>query len=222
MRRALTGTDDPRRALQENGGLADLWFVDEGDIHCHPILVPSCLMIPTTKLESSKIRRNQKSSATSQTWTQLHPGAFAGLCLYSGRWKQHGRSRCGTLAAHRGPTLGRCTVPGPADRICFFFRESLGVSRVNHILRVHTRSCKRNELMRLGRGPLRGSSRGSRRTVRSKRHSAQAGHRAQEGAGHRRSCTSRCTHCSQTANLGYDSRCSHSQTSPETTFGDPP
>ena len=39
----LAGAHDPQHALHENGGLADLWYVDEGDIMCHPILVPSCL-----------------------------------------------------------------------------------------------------------------------------------------------------------------------------------
>ena len=52
-----------------------------------------------------------------------------------------------------------------------------------------TRSCKRNELLRsttrLGKGPLRGSSRDSRRTVRSNRHSAQASPGSvTESAGH--------------------------------------
>ena len=32
--------DDPRHALQENGGVADLWYMDDGDILCHPVLVP--------------------------------------------------------------------------------------------------------------------------------------------------------------------------------------
>ena len=35
----LTGTHDPRHALQKNGGLADQWYMDDGDIMCHPILV---------------------------------------------------------------------------------------------------------------------------------------------------------------------------------------
>ena len=34
----LTGAHDPH-ALQNNGGLADLWFMDDGDIMCHPIVV---------------------------------------------------------------------------------------------------------------------------------------------------------------------------------------
>ena len=36
----LTGADDPRNALQENGCLADLWYMDDGDILCHLVLVP--------------------------------------------------------------------------------------------------------------------------------------------------------------------------------------
>ena len=30
---------DPQHALQKNGGSADQWFMDDGDIMCHPILV---------------------------------------------------------------------------------------------------------------------------------------------------------------------------------------
>ena len=36
-------TDDPRHALQKNGGRADLWYMDDADTLCHPILVPSYL-----------------------------------------------------------------------------------------------------------------------------------------------------------------------------------
>ena len=39
----LTGAHDPQRALQISGGLADQWYMDDGDIMCHPILVPSFL-----------------------------------------------------------------------------------------------------------------------------------------------------------------------------------
>ena len=39
----LTGDDGPRHALQEHGGLADLWHMDGGDVVCHPILLPSYL-----------------------------------------------------------------------------------------------------------------------------------------------------------------------------------
>ena len=39
----LTRAHDPQHALQKNAGLADLWYMDDGDIMCHPILVPSFL-----------------------------------------------------------------------------------------------------------------------------------------------------------------------------------
>ena len=35
----LTGADDPRLALQENGRLAGLGYMDDGDIMCHPVLM---------------------------------------------------------------------------------------------------------------------------------------------------------------------------------------
>ena len=35
----LTGAHHPRHTLQKNGGLADQWYMDDGDIMCHPILV---------------------------------------------------------------------------------------------------------------------------------------------------------------------------------------
>ena len=33
------GADDPRHAVQENGGPADQWYLDDGDILCHTILI---------------------------------------------------------------------------------------------------------------------------------------------------------------------------------------
>ena len=39
----LTGAHDPRHALQKSGGLADQWYMDDGDILCHQILVPTHL-----------------------------------------------------------------------------------------------------------------------------------------------------------------------------------
>ena len=34
-----TGAHDPQLALQKNGGLADHWHMDGGDIMCRPVLV---------------------------------------------------------------------------------------------------------------------------------------------------------------------------------------
>ena len=39
----LTGADDLRHALQRHEDLLDLWYMDDGDILCHPVLVPSFL-----------------------------------------------------------------------------------------------------------------------------------------------------------------------------------
>ena len=39
----LTRADDPRHVLQKHGDLADFWYMDDGDILCHPSLVPSYL-----------------------------------------------------------------------------------------------------------------------------------------------------------------------------------
>ena len=38
-----TGAHDPRHKIQKKGGLADLWYMDDCDIMCHPTLVPSHL-----------------------------------------------------------------------------------------------------------------------------------------------------------------------------------
>ena len=106
----LTRPDDPRHALHENGGLADLWYIDDGDILCHPpdlgfVLLGMNFMRPTPKLEQGEIRRRQKSSTTSQTWTQPHPNGKLTRCdcmpvstvaagsntlgVAVGHWEQH-------------------------------------------------------------------------------------------------------------------------------------
>ena len=36
----LTRAHDPKHALQKNGGVADQWYMDEGDIMSHPTMVP--------------------------------------------------------------------------------------------------------------------------------------------------------------------------------------
>ena len=39
LQKKVTGADDTRHALQEIGGLADCWDLDDGDIVYHPALV---------------------------------------------------------------------------------------------------------------------------------------------------------------------------------------
>ena len=58
----LTGADDPQHALQKNGGLADLWDMDDGDIMCHPIFAPFFLQefdVANTKVGAQ--RNSQKT-----------------------------------------------------------------------------------------------------------------------------------------------------------------
>ena len=58
----LTGADDPRHASQENGGLADLWYTDAGDILCHPILEPSNLQELDEANDKVGAERNPQST----------------------------------------------------------------------------------------------------------------------------------------------------------------
>ena len=39
----VTGADDPRHAVQKDGGPADLEYMDDSDIMCYLVLVPSYL-----------------------------------------------------------------------------------------------------------------------------------------------------------------------------------
>ena len=50
--------DDPRHAIQENGGLADQWYLDGGDILCHPILVLPYLQAFDTANDEIGAERN--------------------------------------------------------------------------------------------------------------------------------------------------------------------
>ena len=50
---------DPQHALQKNGGLADHWYMDDGDIVCHPLLVlPFCR---TSTLPTPESERNPRT-----------------------------------------------------------------------------------------------------------------------------------------------------------------
>ena len=58
----LIGADDPRCALQENGGLADHWYLDDGYIPCDPILelpYPQALDAANAKIGAE---RNQQKT----------------------------------------------------------------------------------------------------------------------------------------------------------------
>ena len=64
----------PQHALQTNGGLADLWCMDDGDITCHPILVRlSCrnLTSPTAQSRSGvELPENISHLLRERPWMQ--------------------------------------------------------------------------------------------------------------------------------------------------------
>ena len=150
---------------------------------------PNCknLTLPTKKWERSEIHRIQKLSTEpgrgparveSRHWEQLEVavgpvGKFIADQLLT---------KADVIRAMR-ERVQLCQ-----DQLTEFalFRACLGVSRINHISGcTATQSCMRNGLlkstMRLDKGRLRGSSHTHRRAV---------GHRVQEGARRRQSCTS--------------------------------
>ena len=52
-----TGAHDPRHMLQKSGGLADQWYMDDGDLMCHPSLVLPILQdfdVATTRVGAER------------------------------------------------------------------------------------------------------------------------------------------------------------------------
>ena len=58
-----TGAHDPRHALQKNEGLADQWYMDDGDSMCLPILVLSYLQ--NFEVANARVRSLSGSRAIS-------------------------------------------------------------------------------------------------------------------------------------------------------------
>ena len=128
----LTVADDPQRALQENGGLADLWYVDDGDTRLHPILVPSYLQ--EFDVANAKVReeRNlQKNGSHSQrkrlrfraSRMEVSRSAEPGPSphSHSGKPDTWSGGRTATRTSSGRPSSNarkRSAVSGPADRIC--------------------------------------------------------------------------------------------------------
>ncbi len=149
---------DPRHEIQAFGGVADFWYLDDGDILCDPMLVcPLLQRYDRTDAEVGGLRNRPKSEV-------IYMVDEATLALYADPWQLE---TVKTLAAVRTPdesglTLGVTTGSAEAveeqlqqkvsvvkaihERIAVcsdvqtehvLSRQSLGVSRVNHILRVH-------------------------------------------------------------------------------------
>ena len=133
----LTGTHDPQHALQKNGGLTDLWYMDDGDIVCHPILVQTYLQ--EFDLANAKVRAERNPQKTGVIY-YVHDLGAASL-----EWRNcdvQNMARVSTVTAGSitpGVTVGprqciadplgqsrrhainartRPALPGPADGIC--------------------------------------------------------------------------------------------------------
>ena len=142
----LTGTNDPRRVLQMNGGLADLWYMDDGDILCHPILVPSWLQeFDVANAKVGAERNPQKTEvihyvndlgAAPSEWRIRDVRNMAQVTTVTA-----GSITLGVAAGSiADQLLGRTDVTRAMhERVQEFalLRVGLGVGRTNHIQRVH-------------------------------------------------------------------------------------
>ena len=146
----------PRHALQENGGLADQWYVDDGDILCHPILVPSYLQKFDGANDSIGAERNPQKTEVIYCVKELD-AASPGWKIDEVRLLASASTVAAgsnTLRVAMGPRqviadqlLAKADVTrAMRERVqpcqdartdLALLRESLGVSRINHLLRVH-------------------------------------------------------------------------------------
>ena len=107
----LTRADDPQHTLQKNGGLADLWHKDDGDIMHHPILVPSYLQ--KFDVANARVGVERNPQKTEVIYNMNNPDAAAlerrvpevPKSPQSQREARHSGG-CRTATAHRGPAFG--------------------------------------------------------------------------------------------------------------------
>ena len=149
---------DPRLELQKNGGLADFWYLDDGDIMCDPSMV-----LPF--LDAFDSQNVLVGAERNMTKTQVIYYATPDLLASRAHeWRLDDvKSKASISCAADGVlTLGVMTGPAVSVtsqleqktkvvramhervKLCHdsqtefvLARESLGVGRVNHILRVH-------------------------------------------------------------------------------------
>ena len=176
----------------------EVWEVDDRDILCHPILVPSYLQeFDDANDKIGAVRNPQKTEVIYYV---------ADLAAAPPEWKVDEVRKLASVstAATGSNTLGVAVGPrqfikdqrqAKADviralhervQLCqdpqtefALLRESLGVRRINHILRLHGRAILQDKRAadmydEVGQRSLERFFPGSRRTLRSKRHSAQA------------------------------------------------
>ena len=152
----LIGADDPRHAFQENGGLADFWCCDDGDILCNPMLVLPYLQ--ALDIANAKIgaEPNQQKTEVIYHVSNLNTAPLDRKIndvrpLASVDTAVHGNITLGVAVGPRQCVTDQLLANADVNwamhervQLCQdpqtefpVLRESLGVSRINHILRVH-------------------------------------------------------------------------------------
>ena len=152
----LIGADDPRYALQENGGLADFRYLDDGDIQCHPMLVLPNLQAFDAANTQIVTERNSQQTEVIHCISDLDAGPLDWQIndvrpLASVAKAVHGNSTLGVAVGPVGCVTDQLlakadVIHDMTERVQLsqdpqtefaFFRESEGVTRINHVLRVH-------------------------------------------------------------------------------------
>ena len=151
-------TPSPEHEIQANGGLADFWYLDDGDVMCDPrLVVPFLSAFDKANTRAGAVRNQEKTEViyyATQGQLQAAPVDWrmeevAGLARVLSA-----ADPSVTLGVATGPAGGvrkqvedkAKVVQAMADRIgvCsdaqtehVMFKQSLGVCRLNLILRVH-------------------------------------------------------------------------------------
>ena len=131
--------------MQKKGGLADLWYMNDGDILCHPIFVPSDLQEFDVAVAKVGAERNwmqrllSGGSATCRIWPKspqlpLEASHLESLSDLDSTSRTSSWAKADVIrAVHERVQL--CQDPQTEFAL---LQDSLGVSRINHNLRVHS------------------------------------------------------------------------------------
>lgn len=149
---------DPRHEIQAFGGIADFWYIDDGDILCDPRLVcPLLQSYDTMDAVTGGLRNRTKSdviyfadsdtlTANSTLWrldevrnlasvrTPDESGLTLGVATGTAEAVDAQLERKVQVVTAMHERVAVCNDVQTEHVLC---RQSLGVGRVNHILRVH-------------------------------------------------------------------------------------
>ena len=157
---------DPLHELQARGGIADFWYIDDGDVLIDPRLVQPYLEAFDAANQGPGAERNSLKTEV------IYYASDSDMVEHASDWHLDAVRELASVrtAEHPGLTLG--VVTGPADDINaqlqqkanvvramqekvavaadvqtehVLNRECLGVGRVNHILRVHGHALQAHE-----------------------------------------------------------------------------